>query len=115
MRIDMMDRTCNATPTETAQMEKWVVAYAKILLDKDIGVMLQGVYFGGIGDTPDEAEVIARECVNTIKGGTILPKVVKVTDEFTVIDALYEAFDRFESTTKRMQEAESILNRGKKK
>lgn len=115
MRTETMERTCTAISAETAQMKKWVVAYAKISLDKESGVMLQGVYFGGMGETPEEAENIARECVNTIKGGTILPKVLKVTDEFTVIDALYEAADRFESTTQRMQDAESILNRGKKK
>lgn len=98
----------------TDQGTKWMVAYAKVSLDKDDGVELQGIYFGGISDSQEEAEIVARECVNTIKGGTIMPKIMKVTNDFSVIDALYEAADRFESTTKRMQDAESILRRNKK-
>lgn len=96
-------------------MEKWIVAYAKLTIDKEEGVVLQGVYFGGIGSTIDEAEGLARECVNMIKGGTILPKVFKITEKFSVIDALYDAADKFEGMTKRMQDAEVILNRNKKK
>ena len=95
--------------------EKWAVVYAKILLDKDEGVELQGIYFGGIGDTIQDAETIARECVNIIKGGTIMPRIVKITsDNYSIIDALYDVADKFESTTKRMRDAESILRRNKK-
>lgn len=115
VRAETMDSTHEEVTEEVAQSEKWVVAYAKILLDKDTGVSLHGIYFGGIGDTPEDAEKIARECVNTIKGGTIIPKVLKIDDKFSVIDALYEAADRFEDSAKRMQEAESIIKRGKNK
>lgn len=91
-------------------MEKYVVAYAKIITDKE-GISLQGVYFGGIGETAEEADEMARECVNNIRGGTILPKVLKITDKGQILDILYDASDRFEQTTTNMQEADKIINR----
>ena len=106
-----MDRADKQDIVET-NMEKWVVAYAKILMDKDTGIILQGVYFGGLGETQDEAHIIARDCVNTIKGGIILPKVLKITDSYCIIDALYDAADRFENITRKMQEADDIINNG---
>lgn len=97
-------------------MEKFVVAYAKITTDKD-GIALQGVYFGGMGDTAEEADEMARECVNRVRGGTVLPKVLKIEDNGKILDALYDASDRFEQTTANMQEADRIINRtqGRKK
>lgn len=96
-------------------VEQFMVAYAKIVVDKEDGITLQGVYFGGIGDTLTEAEQIARECVNSIRGGTVLPRVVKLDGECQVIDALYEATERFERITENMVESEQILNRGRRK
>ena len=95
--------------------DKYMVAYAKITVDKDDGIALAGVFFGGIGDTHQEAEGIARECVNTIRGGTILPKVVKLDRDGQVIDALYEATEKFERVTQNMIETDEIVNRGRKK
>jgi hypothetical protein len=92
------------------QMEKFVVAFAKITTDKD-GISLQGVYFGGMGGSIEEAEDIARECVNRIRGGTILPRVLKIHDKGKVLDALYDATDKFEQTTANMIEADRIINR----
>lgn len=93
-----------------AGREKYVVAYAKIITDKE-GIILQGVYFGGLGDSLDEAESVARECVNGMRGGTILPRVLKINGNNQVLDALYDATDRFEQITANMQEADEILNR----
>lgn len=95
---------------EREHMEKFVVAYAKIITDKS-GIHLQGVYFGGLGDTPQEADTIARDCVNRIRGGTVLPKVMRINGDHQVLDALYDASDKFEHTTVQMQEAEKIINR----
>lgn len=92
------------------RVEKFVVAYAKITTDK-LGIHLQGVYFGGIGETSKEADIIANDCVNRIRGGTILPKVLRIDGDHQVLDALYDASDRFEITTVQMQEAEKIINR----
>lgn len=95
------------------KMAKYLVAYAKIIVDKDNGISLAGVYFGGIGDTKDEAEVIARDCVNTIRGGTILPKVMPLEDNGQVLEALYDATDKFERVTQNMVEADATVNRAR--
>lgn len=92
-------------------VNNFIVAYAKIIIDKDSGISLQGVYFGGAGESYEEAEDLARECVNTTRGGTVLPKVLKVTGKHQVIDALYDAADNFESITRQMQEADGIIKR----
>lgn len=91
-------------------MEKYMVAYAKITTNKK-GINLQGVYFGGMGDTIDEANRIAKDCVNQVNGGTILPKVVKLTEKNVMLDVLMEVSDKFESVTLQMQEANKIINR----
>lgn len=91
-------------------MEKFVVAYAKIITDKD-GVNLEGVYFGGLGDTIEEANGIAHDCVNRTRGGSILSKVLRIDGKHKVLDALYEASNKFEFQTAQMQEAEKIINR----
>lgn len=94
---------------------KFLVAYAKITMDKANGITLVGVFLGGIGDSFQEAETIARECVNTVRGGTIIPRVVKLEGEGKIIDALYDATERFEHVTANMREAEETLHHRRKK
>lgn len=99
--------------TENGQVEKYVVAYAKISTVK--GISLQGVYFGGIGGTIEEANSMARECVNRVRGGTVMPRVVRIDSKHQVLDALYDATERFEAQTQQMQEAERIISRTQRK
>ena len=94
-------------------MEWYMVAYAKITEDKRKGISLQGVYFGGIGETKEDAERIARKCVNEIRGGTVIPKVLKLQGCYKVIDAMHEAFDRFCDIADQMIEADQIICRTK--
>jgi hypothetical protein len=91
-------------------MERYAVAYAKITTNKD-GINLQGVYFGGVGNTIEEANQVAKDCVNRIRGGTILSKVIELDGQNTLLDALMDASDKFEAITLQMQEAEAIINR----
>lgn len=99
-----LDQTADDQPVE------YLVAYAKIVEDDD-GIILQGVYFGGIGPTYEAAESIARDCVNQVRGGTVLPKVVKLTRPCQVIDALFDATDNFEAITAQMVEADATIRR----
>ena len=94
-----------------SQVEKFVVAYAKIVANKDDGIQLAGVYFGGLGDTVEEAETLARDCVNTIRGGTILPRVLPVNGSGQLLDAMFDATDKFEQVTAYMVEADDIITR----
>jgi 3-deoxy-D-arabino-heptulosonate 7-phosphate (DAHP) synthase len=91
----------------------YIVAYARIVTDKNDNIILHGVYFGGIENTMEEAEQIARECVNTIRGGIILPRVIKLEDNLSIVDALYDAEDKFERIVKNMVESNEIMNRNK--
>jgi len=93
----------------------YLVAYARIQSDKDSEILLQGVYFGGISDTLEEAEKIARECVNTVKGGTILPKLIELTEDHAVIDGLLDAFEKFENVTAYMVDADNTHKRNSKR
>lgn len=95
------------------EMTKYVVAYAKITTDKS-GVKLQGVYFGGVGDSLNEANELASECVNKVKGGAILPKVYPINSRENLVDILYNASNKFEQITYHMQEAEKIVSRTQK-
>lgn len=94
-----------------SQVEKFVVAYAKIVTDKTDGISLAGVFFGGLGDTSEEAEKLAKDCVNTIRGGTILPKVMPIEGNGQLLEAMFDATDKFEQVTAYMVEANDIITR----
>ena len=88
-----------------------VVTYAKVIEDKEDGIYIQGVFFGGIATTRDEAEKIARECVNGVKGGTILPKLIVTQGKADVLKAMETAGKRFDQLEVQMFEAEDIYQR----
>ncbi len=92
-------------------MEKFVIAYAKIITDKNDGITLAGVFFGGLGDSLKEAETMAKDCVNTIRGGTILPKVLPIEGKGQLLEAMFDATDRFEQITAYMVESNAIITR----
>jgi len=92
--------------------ERIVVAYARFVEDKTDGIFMQGVYFGGIANTVEEAERIAKECVNTTRGGTILPRLVAITgDDSPVLRAMEVAAERFGKLARQMYHAEEVIQR----
>ena len=95
-------------------MDQWIVTYAKISLDKEEGITLIGVFFGGVADDPDGADIIAKECVNSIRGGTVIPKIIK-TSNSNIIDALYMAEQKFEDMTGKMRDANTIITKSQRK
>jgi hypothetical protein len=98
------------------KMDKYYcVSYAKISLDKEDGVELLGVFFGGISHTEQDAEVIAAECVNTTKGCTVIPSILVIKEDMDLLHTMDEACDRFKKKIFQMQEAYSIINRPHKK
>jgi len=94
-------------------MKNYVVAYAKITEDKS-GIKLAGVYYGGMGPTMDDAEVIAKKCINEVRGGIIMPKILPVSGRNQVIDALYSAAEKLERTVFQMQETGKILAKSRR-
>lgn len=94
---------------------EWVVIYAKISTDKENGIRLQGTYLGGRAFTFGGAEELARDCVNTIKGGTIIPKIYKLDEQSDLVEAMYTATEKFEKDVSRMVEADQIIAKGLEK
>jgi hypothetical protein len=97
--------------TRKTKLNQYIVVYAKIIDDKREGIRMQGVYFGGIGDTLEDAESIAKKCVNEIRGGTIIPKVFPLNAKLCIVETLYDAERKFEQVAKNMSQAEEILRK----
>lgn len=89
----------------------YVVFYAKVIDDKDDGVYMAGIYFGGLGKTLADAEAEARDCVNTVRGGTILPKIYELPGERQLIQVMNKAVDKFRILEREMFAAEDIIER----
>lgn len=91
---------------------RYIVAYAKIVDSKEDGIVLNGVYYGGMGETLEEAEALAKECINNSKSGVaIIPKVMPLESSNCVVTALYNASDAFEKMTNQMIDAKSTIDR----
>lgn len=88
----------------------YLVAFAKIVLNKNKDIILDGVYFGGLVESIDDAEKLSSDCINNIKGGTILTKIKKLDTPF-IIDGMFYVEDKFEAIIKDMREAQSILSK----
>lgn len=89
----------------------YLVAYAKITHDKDKGIQLQGVYFADIATSEEEAKTIGKHCVNTIRGGTILIKVAKITEPLQILDAMYDMTDQFEKLHSQIIDTDKIITK----
>ena len=89
----------------------YMVTYACIIDDKEDGVYMQDIYFGGIADGYAEAEGIARACVNSTKSGTIVPKIVPLHSGDVVLNVMHNVIKRFRDLEQQMFATESIMNR----
>lgn len=98
-------------------MDYYVVCYAKITTEKSSFVSMSEVYFGGVAQTLQDAEVIARDCVNSSRGGTIVPKIAKTSedDHGCIIDTLDDLVGKLDDMLVNMQESEIIINNSSKK
>lgn len=90
------------------------VVYARLNINKG-DLDLHGIYFGGIAETPQEADDLARACVNSVKSHMIIPKVMDMSDGDNLIDVLYDAADKFDNMFKYMVEASETITLSKKK
>jgi hypothetical protein len=92
-------------------MIMYLVTYAKIVEDKQKGLFLDSVCLGGLGVTEADADEIARQCASTIKGATIIPKIIPVSRRLQAIDLLYDASDQFEKLAAQMIEADMVISK----
>lgn len=87
----------------------YVVVYAKMVNDKAEGIYLQGVYFGGCSEDELEAASLAKQCVNTVKGGAIFPKVYAVDKPLSLNDCIDVAIKKFRTMESDMINTEDTL------
>ena len=85
-----------------------VVIYGKAIDDKEIGIYIEGVFFGGVAETQEEADRLARIAVNCTVGGTAIPKIIPIGDK-DLHQIFKEARARFDKIEREMMETEAIL------
>lgn len=85
----------------------YVVVYGRFVDDKQEGVYLDGVYFGGVAPDQESANAIASSCVNGAKRGTSFPKILPFRPG-SFVELLDEAAEKFAKMEASMIEAEDI-------
>lgn len=99
-----------------------VVVYGKAVDDKELGIYIENVFFGGIANSREEADNLAKSCVNHITGGTAITKIIPLgrinecqnkcgtqTCKSCLHAIFREAAMRFAKIEKEMIETESII------
>lgn len=88
----------------------FLVLYAKIVDDKDVGVMMTGIYIGGVAETQIEADEMARKCVSSTQGGTAIPRISRLQkgDLLESVKIMQKTFDRLAD---RMYDNERTIDR----
>ena len=85
-------------------MDKYLVVYARIADDKDLGAVMTGIYIGGFCEDEAEAERIAAECA-TIPGAIIIPKVVRMHADNLIV-LMKDIENQFQLMADRIYESE---------
>lgn len=86
----------------------YIIAYGKFVDDKDLGVMLSGVYFGGICESEEEADEVACKCVSETQGGMVVTKIIPFNSDLRT--AIKEIESHFDKMADQMYDNEDILN-----
>jgi hypothetical protein len=85
-----------------------VVIYGKAIDDKELGIYIEGVFFGGIAEDQIEADQLAKTCVNCTVGGVAIPRIIPVGNK-NLHEIFREAKIRFDKIERDMIETENIL------
>jgi len=91
-------------------VDKYIVLYAKLVDDKELGILMTGIYIGGVCETEAQADEIATRCVSETQGGLILPKVTEIGTD-NILDVIKELERQFDKLADTMYENERILKR----
>ena len=86
-----------------------VVIYGKAVDDKELGIYIDGIYFGGVANTKNEADKIARQCINNTHGGVAIIKILTLTEGGSLLTVFNEAVHRFAKIEREMVETELTL------
>ncbi|MCK9558648.1 MAG: hypothetical protein M0R50_11515 [Candidatus Cloacimonetes bacterium] len=85
-----------------------VIVYGKAVDDKEIGIYIEDVFFGGVANDQAEADQLAKACVNCTIGGVAIPKIIP-DDGKDLHEIFQEAIVRFAKIEREMIETEDIL------
>lgn len=85
-----------------------VVCFGKFTDDKEDGVRLTGVYFGGLANDSEEANKIAKECSNSIRG--IMIKTATLEPD-TLPTAIKKIAMKFRAQELQMRENQDTIAR----
>lgn len=91
------------------QCSSRVIVYGKVVDDKEIGIYIEDIYFGGLAQTEEEEEEIKRYCANNIRGGYAVPKSFEIEGHNSLPQVFVEARRRFHDMERTMCENEQIL------
>lgn len=90
----------------------YLVAYIKIADNKRDGIEVSDIYFGGIGTTEQDADILAQKCIEMEQGGIVVPKCIDIENDIKnglktmikhfdhIIDGIYENADKLKSQRK---------------
>lgn len=88
-----------------------LIMFGKFVDDKEDGIHLSDIYFGGLVETEEEEQELAKTCIKNTKNGTIIPKVEMVNGDF--MQKVAEAKDKFYVLESKMVLTEMILEHNK--
>jgi len=92
----------------------WFVIYGKAIDDRKSDVRIAGVFFGGAANTKEEAEKIARECVNSTRGSTAIPRLYNINNDGELIKTMDDAIVWFKRKEDQMLSNAEVLSRATK-
>ena len=92
---------------------EFLVLYAKVVDDKEMGALMTGIFIGGICRSEKEADELAKRCVSETQGGIIIPRVAPVDADLK--DVIQDLESQFDLMADRMYDNEQILNKNNRK
>lgn len=84
------------------------IIYGKAVDDKELGIYIEGVFFGGVAADHTEADKLAKTCVNCTHGGIAITKIIPINDK-TLHEVFSDAVSRFDKIEREMIETEETL------
>ncbi len=93
----------------------FLISYVQIHIDNPQKYDDPDIFFAGLTETQEEAEILARSCTINLKNGTIIPKILAYEDDMSLLDMMYDAADKFQTILLQMKEMHNRLLTAKKK
>lgn len=83
--------------------------YAKFIDDSKLGILMVGIYFGGLCDTKIEADKMAVRCVKSNHSGMIMPRIMKMISPLH--SSIKDMCDQFQQIANRIYDNEQTISK----